>query len=158
MNEHKKFLTPQDIENTIVATRYDRPAVGNGTMTVCYLTLKNGTVVTGINYGAIDPVRHDWEKGAEIAREQAIEKIWELEGYLLRQRLYEAKEKAKTSLSTLSPEAQLALTHNLAINEEDLISLHKENPKEMKASVALPDFPKSTLHLESEDPKANENK
>lgn len=58
------------------------------TLTVCVLTLKNGFTVTGESACA-DPANFSFEKGMEYSKEQAIEKIWLLEGYLLRQRLYE---------------------------------------------------------------------
>ncbi|MBP7647323.1 MAG: hypothetical protein KA751_11290 [Comamonas sp.] len=56
-------------------------------LTFCVLVLRNGTKVVGVNYGAIDPARHDPEMGRTEARKAAIEQVWPLMGYELRTRL-----------------------------------------------------------------------
>ena len=56
-------------------------------ITVCVITLTNGTKLLGYNYGSIDPDDQDWEQGRNSAYNMAREKIWELEGYALRERL-----------------------------------------------------------------------
>jgi len=58
-----------------------------GALTFCVLVLKNGTKVVGINYGAIDPAQHDAARGRQEARAQAVEKVWELLGFRLRDKL-----------------------------------------------------------------------
>ncbi|RKL22798.1 hypothetical protein BFJ72_g14603 [Fusarium proliferatum] len=58
-----------------------------GALTFCVLVLKNGTKVVGMNYGAIDPAQHSAERGREEARAQAVEKVWELLGFRLRDKL-----------------------------------------------------------------------
>lgn len=78
-------LTPQLIDETIVKEQYNRLT---DVLTVCVLTLKNGFTVTGESACA-SPENYDEEIGNKIARENAREKIWVLEGYLLKQRLYE---------------------------------------------------------------------
>jgi len=80
-------LTPADIDAAIVGERYQ--TFPDTTVTVALLTLRNGAHVVGYNYGAIDPTRQDWDEGKAAARAMAVEKIWELEGYLLRKRLNE---------------------------------------------------------------------
>jgi hypothetical protein len=82
-------LTPADINAAIV--REIDYAFPNTTVTVCLLTLRNGAKVIGHNYGAIDPSRHSAVIGRLEARKMAVEKVWELEGYLLRERLAAAK-------------------------------------------------------------------
>jgi len=57
----------------------------NTTVTVCLIKLKNNTNVVGYNYGAVDPDEHSFERGKTEARAAAINKIWELETYLLRE-------------------------------------------------------------------------
>lgn len=81
-------LTPTLIDETIVAESYH--VFEGTTTTVCCLTLKNGFTVVGESACA-SPSNFDEELGKKIARENAREKIWVLEGYLLRQKLYEAK-------------------------------------------------------------------
>jgi hypothetical protein len=57
-------------------------------LTFCVLQLKNGFIVTGESACA-SPQNFDRELGESIARQNAMQKIWQLEGYLLRQRLHE---------------------------------------------------------------------
>ena len=82
-------LTPADIDKAIVSESYH--TFPDATVTVCLLTLRNGAKVIGHNYGAIDPSRQNWETGKQAARTMAVEKVWELEGYLLRERLNAAQ-------------------------------------------------------------------
>lgn len=56
-------------------------------LTFCVLVLKNGFTVTG-EAACADPANYREELGRKYARENAIKKIWPLEGYLLKQRLY----------------------------------------------------------------------
>ena len=57
---------------------------------MCCLTLQNGFTVTGESACA-SPENFDAELGRKIARDNARNKIWALEGYLLKQRLSETK-------------------------------------------------------------------
>jgi hypothetical protein len=57
-------------------------------LTFCVLVLKNGFTVTGESACA-SPENFNAEIGQKIARDNARNKIWLLEGYLLRQRLHE---------------------------------------------------------------------
>ncbi len=57
-----------------------------GLLTICVLVLRNGFTVTGESACA-SPKNFDAELGRKIARQNAIAKIWPLEGYLLKQRL-----------------------------------------------------------------------
>ena len=82
-----KFLTKEDIESVIVDEEYKF----NESTTICILRLRNGAKVVGVNYGAIDLERQDFQLGRQAARSEAVNKVWELEGYLLRQRLMETE-------------------------------------------------------------------
>lgn len=55
-------------------------------LTFCVLVLRNGFTVTGESACA-SPENFDPEIGRKIARENAVNKIWMLEGYLLKQKL-----------------------------------------------------------------------
>ena len=61
------------------------------TLTFCVLILKNGFTVTGESACA-SPENFDAEIGKKIAYQNAREKIWLLEGYLLKQRLKEQSD------------------------------------------------------------------
>jgi hypothetical protein len=72
------------IDETIVHEQYH--VFPGTTMTVCALTLKNGYIVSGES-AAASPENFDEAIGRKIARENARNKIWAFEGYLLRERL-----------------------------------------------------------------------
>jgi hypothetical protein len=97
-------VTPADIEANIVCEnyftaehgahaafqdgdgdppRYDGPL---SLLTFCVLTLKNGFTVTGESACA-SPANFNAEIGRTIARENAINKLWPLMGYALKERL-----------------------------------------------------------------------
>ena len=96
-------VTPADVEAEIAAEFYftaadgvlgqsemgTRPAAWTNLdqVTICTLVLRNGAKVLGVNYGAIDRTQHDAGKGREAARAEAVEKIWELLGFRLRDEL-----------------------------------------------------------------------
>lgn len=77
-------LSPDHIDDQIVAEAFH--VFPGTTLTVCALTLRNGYLVTGES-AAASPDNFDAELGRRIARDNARNKIWALEGYLLRSRL-----------------------------------------------------------------------
>lgn len=87
-----KHITPEHVESLIKYEDYEEWP-GSKT-TICVLKLLNGTTVVGVNYGAVDEARHSSALGQCEARKQAIDKVFELEGYLLRQRLFEQSNDA----------------------------------------------------------------
>ena len=82
-------LTPQSIEDTIKEEYYH--IVPDTTLTICVLTLKNGFQATGES-ASVSLENFDEEIGRKIARDNAKNKIWMLEGYLLKQKLYEMEK------------------------------------------------------------------
>ena len=62
------------------------PLVGT-TITIAVITMENGFTVTGESACA-DPENFDAEVGKENAVNNAYDKIWALEGYLLKERLF----------------------------------------------------------------------
>lgn len=105
-------VTPQQIEGVIASSHYftalqgsrlaalDAAADGGclpawiaplapelGLLTICVLLLRNGFTVLGKSACA-SPENFDAELGRKIARADAVNQIWPLEGYLLKQRLY----------------------------------------------------------------------
>ena len=57
-------------------------------LTFCVLVLRNGFTVTGESACA-SPENFDAEIGRKVARQNAEQKIWMLEGYALKQRLHD---------------------------------------------------------------------
>lgn len=101
-------VTPSDIEENIASEVYFTAADGHRgrsnargpymplpapmpleLLTFCVLILRNGFTVTGESACA-SPSNFDPEIGRKIARQNAVEKIWPLMGYTLKQRLHDA--------------------------------------------------------------------
>lgn len=95
-------VTPQRINDIIASEHYFTAAQGERfavdpvspipkdsplhLLTFCVLVLKNGFTVTGESACA-SPENFDAKIGRKIARDNAVNKIWPLEGYLLRDKL-----------------------------------------------------------------------
>lgn len=77
-------LTGDQIDGVIVGEQFH--VFEGSQLTVCCLTLKNSFTVTGES-ACVSPENFDPEIGKGIARANAREKIWALEGYLLRELL-----------------------------------------------------------------------
>lgn len=91
-------VTPEQIES-VIACEYvftaDKATKGCpqhpslSLLTICVLVLKSGFTVTGESACA-SPANFDAEIGHKIARKHAVDKIWALEGYVLKNRLAES--------------------------------------------------------------------
>lgn len=97
-------VTPQDIKDNIIDELYftaheasigldvspdSRPPTAvqaHRLLTFCVLTLRNGFTVTGESACA-SPENFDVELGRKIARENAVQKMWPLMGYALKEKL-----------------------------------------------------------------------
>jgi hypothetical protein len=100
-------VTPAQIEATIAEEYFFTAADAlKGTpgesspscrlLTICVLVLKNGFTVTGESACA-SPANFDAELGRKIARGHAVDKIWALEGYALKQRLWDSAHPGQTA-------------------------------------------------------------
>lgn len=98
-------LTSEEIDAVIVAEDYH--VFPGSCLTVCCLTLRNGFTVTGES-ACVSPANFDKELGRRIARGNARDKVWALEGYLLRQRIHDDGEIFQTAAAARAagPEAQ----------------------------------------------------
>jgi hypothetical protein len=94
-------VTPADIEANIASEHYFTAANGHNAvsedvirdaahplslLTFCVLVLQNGFTVTGESACA-SPENFDAEIGRKIARANAVQKIWPLMGYALKEKL-----------------------------------------------------------------------
>lgn len=79
-------VTLERIEQVIVGVDYH--VFPNTTVTVCLLKLQNGFTVLGES-ACVNPANFDPEIGKKLAYDNAKNKIWQLEGYLLAQERYE---------------------------------------------------------------------
>jgi len=60
-------------------------------LTHCTITLENGFLVTGES-SCVDPAEYCQETGERIAKDRAVDKIWMLEAYLLREAYHNAQD------------------------------------------------------------------
>lgn len=74
-------LTNEHLRAMVLSTNY----LQEGTLTICILTLHNGAQVVG-NSNVISPKNFDKVIGKTVAFEDAIDKLWELEGYATKTR------------------------------------------------------------------------
>lgn len=66
----------------------NHPKYGLDRVTFCVMTHVNGAKFVGVNYGAIDADQHRAEEGRARAHAQAMDKVWEAEGFLLREEIH----------------------------------------------------------------------
>ncbi len=78
-------ITPEHIDSLIVSETYT--VLPSGKVMVCELTLKNGFTVRGEG-SAVSKANFNEEIGRKVSRSNAREKIWQLEGYLLQEQIY----------------------------------------------------------------------
>ena len=64
--------------------------VHQGLLTICTITLKNGFQLVGTS-ACVSKDNYNVQIGRNIAYENAFAKLWELEGYALKQRIYESQ-------------------------------------------------------------------
>lgn len=89
------FTAEQGHQAAMRAAHPELAEIGNGfpystlrSLTLCVLILRNGFTVTGESACA-SPENFDAELGRKIARQNAVNKLWPLMGYALKQRLHD---------------------------------------------------------------------
>jgi hypothetical protein len=86
-------LTPLDIDTAIVGETFT--TLPSGKVMVCELTLRNGFTVRG-EAATVSKANFNEEIGRKVSRENARSKVWELEGYLLQESLYQSVQPAQS--------------------------------------------------------------
>ncbi len=79
-------LNKEYLDSLIEKTEYVHQCL----LTICTITLKNGFQLVGTS-ACVSADNFNAEIGENIAYKNAFEKLWELEGYLLKQRIYEQR-------------------------------------------------------------------
>ena len=79
-------VTLEKITAKIVSETYTR--LPSEKVLVCELVLENGFSVRG-EAAVVDPQNFNLEIGKKISKTNAINEIWQLEGYLLQEQLYQ---------------------------------------------------------------------
>lgn len=80
-------ITVADMQAKVKASTYTR--LPDSTTTVCQITLENGYTLIGTS-ACVDSANFNQALGEKYAYEKAFNQLWDLEGYLLKQRRYEA--------------------------------------------------------------------
>lgn len=99
-------ITPEHVDSQIACEHYINagravqlnPDSPLHLLTICVLELRNGFVVTGESACA-SPENFNEQIGRDIAKRNARDKIWSLEGYLLRTTLAAAKRDQVTAIN-----------------------------------------------------------
>jgi len=93
MNQHetkqRTSVSINDIQSKVKRTVYT--VLPDTTTTVCQLFMENGYVILGTS-ACVNKANYNQALGEKYAYEDAINKAWPLEGYLLAQQLFERKE------------------------------------------------------------------
>lgn len=92
MDQHetkkRTSVSLNDIEAKVTRTVFT--VLPDTTTTICQLFMENGYVVLGTS-ACVDKTKYNQALGEKFAYEDAINKAWPLEGYLLSQQLFESK-------------------------------------------------------------------
>lgn len=83
-------------------------------ITICVLTLKNGFTAVGVNEGPGAAENFRADLGREYARKKALEKVWLVLGYQLKQQLHETRENVGQIVGAAQARVQ---TQEYAIND-----------------------------------------
>ena len=96
-------VTSKLVDRKIKEIEFCRPFPEKAALTVCTLLLENGFTVVGSSACAsLENFRE--ELGKQLAFENAREKIWGLEGYLLKEKLFRAAQESKEPSADLRRE------------------------------------------------------
>jgi len=79
-------LTPERIEAVISKEEFF--VMPDSCLTICVITMRNGFSVAA-SAACADPANFDAEIGRTVSRRNALNQVWPLEGYLLKQRVFE---------------------------------------------------------------------
>jgi hypothetical protein len=119
-------LTREDIEASVASKYFHR--VPNTTVTICVLTLKNGFNTVGTS-ACVDPAEFNAEIGTQVAFEDALNKIWNLEGYLMKQRMYDENAPQTQPVNVLGETAE----ETKGTERKIAASSNEQNPKEIES-------------------------
>lgn len=78
-------VTAEYMQKRIQSVDYLR--IPDSTVTICHIVLANGFSVRGES-ACVDPDNFEEAVGRKIAYDNAFDKIWQLEGYLLAEQIY----------------------------------------------------------------------
>lgn len=88
MNTLPIKVSREQVESVIAKVEYYNPP--GTSLTLCMIHCKNGFIAVGES-ACVDPSQYDPKLGQEYSYEQAFEKVWSHEGYVLRTMRYERR-------------------------------------------------------------------
>lgn len=92
MDQHeikkRTSVSLEDIQAKVKRTVYT--VLPDTTTTICQLFMENGYVILGTS-ACVDKTKYNRAMGEKYSFDDAINKAWPLEGYLLAQQLFEGK-------------------------------------------------------------------
>lgn len=90
MADSKNTVTKEQLDDLVAKSNVEYAVFGNK-LTVAVITLPSNFKVTG-EASCVDANNFDKALGEKYALENAVKKLWELEGYLLAERLHSRAE------------------------------------------------------------------
>ena len=112
--ETRNKITVDDLQALVDIPFYIQP-IGT-TLTICVLPLKNGGVMVGKS-ACVDPTNFDEQIGKDAAYKDAINKLWELEGYNLLVTLHQ-REDTFLAIAAAAHEANAAYSRSIGDNSQ----------------------------------------
>ncbi len=92
-------VTPADIEANIVSIYYVKHvSLGGQVLRWAVITTLSGFAVTGRPSVAVSPENDDAAIGEKVAKANALNELWSLMGYALKEQLYQAQQPAKAPI------------------------------------------------------------
>ena len=85
-NTERNTVTLDQINKILLGTKFEYQTIF-GKTTIASAKLPNGFVIVESS-SCVDPANYDEKIGRDICREKIINKLWELEGYKLQDRLH----------------------------------------------------------------------
>jgi hypothetical protein len=83
---HRTAVSLNDIQGKVKKTTYT--VLPDTTTTICQLQMENGYVILGTS-ACVDPAKFNQALGEKYSYEDAINKAWPLEGYLLAEEIFQ---------------------------------------------------------------------
>lgn len=87
-------IPAERIDEIMSESRYETIDSAHGSCTVVIMTLPNGFTLVESS-GCIDPAEYDHELGVRLCKDALRRKVWQLEGYLGKQRFHEMQAKGR---------------------------------------------------------------
>jgi hypothetical protein len=87
---HRTKVSLNDIQGKVKKTTYT--VLPDTTTTICQLHMENGYVILGTS-ACVDPASYNQALGEKYSYEDAINKAWPLEGYLLAEEIFQRSKK-----------------------------------------------------------------